>query len=506
MNTESNPPNILILLTDQQRFDSLGCYNPRISSTPHLDRLAADGVRFDQCYVTNPICTPSRASMFTGKHVQGHGVYQLYDNLPADEVLFTQRLQALGYQTALIGKLHVSSIHEESFRRHPSDGFEVYEPCIEGPLFMEAPFQAYARWLEERDPEFYQRYKEAGRKVGPVPASCHFSTWAAERTEAFLENRDASRPFCAVMSLFDPHNPYDNHPPEASALVDPEELSGPVLADRDTDPDPEDLERQRRSSYLGSFDRLTREAVREMRFGYQAAVAFADQAFGRTLAALDRLGLRENTLVIMCSDHGDMLGDHRLLVKGGFFYDAVARAPLLMRWPARFPRGRVVDGLVSLLDLPATCLEAAGASLEEIDRVMPESKSLLAMAAGRTRSIHEEVVAVFHNSGLSSEPSRTPYWDSPINATMLRHRQWKLTLFHDFLDRNGPVEGMLFDMENDPQETRNLFNDPIHASVRQLLSDRLLNWFLTQQLQFGGRGGSTLSSGVAGGPPPVVTL
>jgi arylsulfatase len=480
-------------MTDQQRSDSLGCYGMSGANTPNLDRLAADGVRFDPCYVTSPICTPSRASLFTGKHITGHGVYQLYDNLPEDEVLFPARLRERGYQTALIGKLHVSSIDREAYHRHPNDGFEIYEPCNEGPLRMDAPYQAYARWLKERNAGFYERYKREGRQVGHVPEACHFTTWAAERTEHFLETRDASRPFCAFMSLFDPHNPYDNHPESAEDLVDPDDLPPPLTRETKGSPEPEDLHRERTGSYLGQFDGFNAGELRDMRHGYQVAVAFADRAFGRVLRKLDELGLREDTLVVMLSDHGDMLGDHRLFVKGAFFYDPAVKVPLIMRWPARLPSGRVISSLVSNLDVAATILDAAGFAEEEIVSCAPESHSLLPLAEGRLTSVREEVVSVFRNSGLSNEPSGNPYWEPPIHATMLRHGRWKIWVYHGGEDRDWTAQGCLFDMIDDPCELENLFDDPAHAGVRRDLTDRLMNWFVRQQLQFGGRAGRTFS-------------
>lgn len=147
-------PNILLLMTDQQRWDSLGCYGQAAIRTPHLDRLAAEGARFDACYTPNPICTPARASLMTGKHVLEHGVTKLYDLLGEDEVLFPERLRNAGYRTALFGKLHVSSgVHEQTYR-HPHDEFDRYEYCVEVSVGMESPYNGYVRWLQARDPAF----------------------------------------------------------------------------------------------------------------------------------------------------------------------------------------------------------------------------------------------------------------------------------------------------------------------------------------------------------------
>ena len=213
-------PNILLLMTDQQRSDSLGCYGARFANTPNLDRLAGEGAVFNHCYANNPICTPVRASMMTGKHLPEHGVWRLYDNLPFDEILFTRRLQERGYGTALFGKLHVSAIDTEANQRHPYDGFDVYEPCLEGAARMEAPYQAYARWLKQKDEAFYERLLREGRRLTHVPREYHMTHWAADRTINYLEQRDRTRPFFCMMSVFEPHNPYDLYPSDMAGLVD----------------------------------------------------------------------------------------------------------------------------------------------------------------------------------------------------------------------------------------------------------------------------------------------
>lgn len=492
-------PNILLLMTDQQRYDSLGCYGVRFAHTPNLDALAADGVVFEHCYVNNPICTPSRASMFTGKHLPEHGVYRLYDNLPEDEVLFTEHLQHLGYTTALFGKLHVSSIRMEGDRRHPHDGFDVYEPCLEGCLQMEAPYQAYARWLEARDPAFYERLKREGRRLLHPPRERHMTYWAAERTIDFLEHRagDASKPFFCMMSIFEPHNPYEHFPEEMGALVDPSAIPAPIAACPADGKEPADIDRERKQSYLGAFDSFSPSDLRKMRHGYHASVAYADLEFGRVLDALNRAGLAEDTLVIFTSDHGDMLGDHGLLVKGAYFFDPNVRVPLLMRWPREFQGGARVPGLVQLHDLAATVLAAAGMPADEIRRWMPDARSLLELARGRTSQVHDEAICCYRNSGISK---KRLYWDPPIHATMIRDERYKLNVWHT---PPGANQGELYDMVRDPQEMENLWNAPDMRDVRLRLTARLLEWEARRERVLGSRGGETRPAGMPGsGPTP----
>ncbi len=487
----STRPNILLLMTDQQRFDSLGCYGVPYANTPNLDRLASQGVVFERCYVNNPICTPSRASMMTGKHLPEHGVYRLYDHLPAEEVLFTERLRQLGYTTALFGKLHVSSTKTEPYERHPHDGFDVYEPCNEGCLQMDAPYQAYARWLEERDSAFYQKLKVEGRNLLHPPRERHMTYWAAERTIEYLKNRanDESddRPFFCMMSIFEPHNPYEHFPREMGDLVDAAAIPDPVPRGRNVEEEPPDIDRERHASYLGDIDSLSPEAIRTMRHGYHSAVAYSDLEFGRVLDTLEAEGLADNTLVLFTSDHGDMLGDHELLVKGAFFYDANVRVPLLMRWPGRIPAGRI-PALVQLHDIAATVLSAAGLPREEVAEVMPDARNLLELAIGGEAQVHDVAVCCYRNSGISTGHQ---YWDPPIHATMVYDGRFKLNVWHyDEADDERPgIE--LYDTAEDPAELHNRVSDRALTDVRLRLTERLTQWLATRERTFESRGGQT---------------
>lgn len=462
----SKLPNILLLMTDQQRYDSLGCYGAAFAHTPNLDRLAAAGVVYEHCYANNPICTPSRASLMTGKHILDHGVCRLNDHLSHGDVLFPERLQERGYQTALFGKLHVSAAATERRVRHPHDGFDVYELCNEGCMHMDAPHQAYARWLENKDPAFYARLNAEGRGVTHVPQHLHMTHWAAERTMDFLEHgRDPERPFFCMMSVFEPHNPYEHYPKEMGRLVDREAIPLPIP--RGGGPEPADIARERHENYYADFDGLSPEDIAAMRHGYHASVAYGDLEFGRVLDMLDALGLAENTLVIFTSDHGDMLGDHDLLVKGAFFYDPNVRVPLIMRWPAGFDGGQRVSGLVQLHDLAATILAAAELSEKEIAPWMPDARDLLPLARGKASQAHDAVYCCYRNSGMGAGHR---YWDPPVNATMIRRGRYKLNVWH------GTGAGELYDLERDPMEQDNLWEVPAMKQVKANVCKVLDGW------------------------------
>lgn len=480
-------PNILLIMTDQQRFDSLGCYGAKFVHTPNLDRLAKQGVLFENNYVNATICTPSRASLLTGKEMPEHGVYRLYDNLPKDEVLFPERLLAAGYETALFGKLHVSALDTESNERIPHDGFERYEPCIEGIARMEAPYQAYSQWLKASSPEFYKLLLTDGRNVKHVPMQWHMTHWAANRTIDFLEHHDSARPFFAMMSVFEPHNPYDGYPAEMSRFVDKDKIPAPISA---IDPnEPTDIGRERSGSYLGAFDKFSPKELQDLRHDYFAAVSYTDLEIGRVLKRLDELGLAENTLVIFTSDHGDQLGDHRLLVKGAALFEDTVRVPLLMRWPRELPAGRRVNGLVQLNDIAATVLDAARLDHTGIAAAMPDARSLIPLATGRIERVHDYVVCAYRNSGIND---KNRYWDPPIHAEMIRNEQFKLTLYHDTSGiRGGRDQGQLFSLKDDPNETNNLWTDPSYAEVRKSLTLHLSEWNRRWDKFSPSRGGET---------------
>jgi arylsulfatase A-like enzyme len=482
-------------MTDQQRFDSLGCYGAGWVRTPNLDRLAAAGTVFDNCYVDNPICTPSRASLLTGKPVPGHGVYRLNDILPADQRLVPSYLKDLGYRTALFGKLHVSSRACEARRRRADDGFDVYEWCIAPYVDLDSPMNAYARWLAARDAEFFARQKREGKRIGPVPYQYHMTHWAAERTIGFIQSWDGRAPFFCMMSITDPHDPYDDFPSEMLARVDEALLPEPTGAN-ECSSWPSAVRREQRHSYLGSAESKSKEELRRMRAGYFASIALIDQEIGRVLDALEEKGLAENTLVVFASDHGDMLGDHGLLAKGAFFYEPSVKVPLIVRWPAGGVASKRTPDLVQLSDLAATFLRTAGAEPEKVDAAMPHSRDLSPVCRGEEGIVRDAVVCCYRNSGMSGEGGfdylrgrGAQYWDPPINATMIRAGRYKMNLYHGDPGGRTATEGQLFDMESDPRELNDLWASPPAMDVRAQLLEKLAGWLFSQERYHASRGG-----------------
>ena len=479
-----NRTNILLIMTDQQRWDSLGCYGRDCIETPNLDRLASEGARYDNCYVNNPVCTPSRASLLTGKPLPGHGIYQLHDILPEDQYLFPCYLREKGYHTALHGKLHVSGRSFEREERHKHDGFETYKYAMV-PHQTDGTYNSYGDWLKENRPEFFTLLGEKGRNVGNIPEDCHFTYWAAEETVHFLEAADKETPFFCMMSVVDPHDPYSDFPPGTEELVNREKLKPPFYTENETHNNkPEDIVRSHEHSYLGNYHDYSQDQIMQMRLGYFASIAFLDKQVGRVLDALDEAGLRENTLVIFTSDHGDMLGDHELFAKGPFFYEPSVRVPLIMRKPGEIQPGTVVTDLVQLNDVAATIMKTAGFGEEEVKEKMPDSFDLLSRLRGE-ETYRESAVCLFRNTSISDNKL---HFEPPIHCTMFRKGEYKINVYHR--EQNGPG-GELFHIGEDPRETNNLWGNAeygeIKAQLLMELMDRMVQWDVTYN---GGRGGA----------------
>jgi len=487
--TDSDRPNILILMTDQQRYDSLGCYGAKMIDTPNLDRLAKEGALFERCYSPCPVCTPSRASMLTGKAVPGHGVYKLHDILPDDQVLMSKRLQDIGYETSLIGKLHVSGLWHEAQTRHPNDGFDHYHWCIDPGLNFDSEFNAFARYVEKKDPVFYEKLKKEGKNLQHFPVECHFTHWACETTIDLIKNRDEKKPFFALMSLFDPHDPYFDHPLESREMVRDDLIPEPIPAGDDKDR-PSDIKREMEKGHLIKTQSETFKApIKELRKGYYASIAFLDLEIGKILDYLDAENLTENTFVIFVSDHGDMLWDRGLFSKGGFFFEPSIRVPFLMRYPKKIKAGTRVKEPVQLFDIAATCLTLAGFDKAKLGEAMPESMDLISfIKEGKAyENYRDHAVCCYRNTGYG--PGQK-YFDPPIHCTMFRDQRYKLNVYHDVDNDHNDLEGELYDMADDPQENNNLWSEPEYSKVKMKLMDRLMDWMVDNSVRYpGSRGG-----------------
>lgn len=473
-------PNILMLCTDQQRFDTLGCYGNLHAKTPNLDRLAAQGAVFEQCYVQNTVCSPSRASLFTGMYARNHGLWANGVSLPDHRKMFTRVLADAGYDCGMIGKQHLSACGGWQTEKRFDDGYRFFE-WAHDPIHR-SPQNAYLNWLKKKHPEVYTSVfadegdpnnAEAGNKargatpMDVVPVEAHFSHWVADRAIHFIEdkdNREEDQPFFLIANFFDPHHPF-GAPDEYRKLFDADTIPGPVLAEGELSTKPKAQTLYSEKSMAGNapgFVDYSDAEIKELRASYYAMIAMVDAEVGRILDALEASGKADNTLVVFTSDHGEMLGDHGILLKGPMMYDGCTRVPLIMRWPDHVPAGGQVSNIVQWIDLTATYLDVSGAK----GKNSAQGASLMGLFEG-VEDWRDWALCEYRDSGHPLQP--------PIHTTMLRYEHYKLVIWHGAPATARDRDGELYDLDADPNELVNLYHDPAHQDLKARMKDQLLD-------------------------------
>jgi arylsulfatase A-like enzyme len=490
-------PNILLITSDQQRADCFGFENRHIK-TPHIDLLASQGTRFAACITPNLVCQPSRASILTGLLPLTHGVWD--NGVDLDPKVgasgFAGTLAQHGYGTTFIGKAHFATKAtfaptgtpecRQSGARYGPDwygpymGFQHVELSVLGHMHRTRPLERppighYERWLLSRAPDDlpYQRWAQSlGPDVGAaqtwysaLPAAWHSSTWVADRVIAYLTTHDRQQPFCLWASFPDPHHPFDC-PEPWSRLYDPKDV--PLPKHRTPD-----LERRPwwHKAVLEGAPQLADPVMRKFRTegsrmppqsdlqlahmtaNYYGMISHIDHNVGRLVEALDALGLSDNTLVIYTTDHGEFLGNHGLYLKHPIPYEDLLRVGLVITGPG-VVAGQVVHEPVSTLDLTATFYAYAGIRAA----TAVQSRSLRPLLAGRpeTRQVAYSEWYV--------HPSRCGIG---LKLRTVRTRTHKCTFELD----SGA--GELYDLEHDPEEMVNCFDDPGYAMIRKELEEMM---------------------------------
>lgn len=362
-------PNILILFTDQQRWDALGVNSNGDVQTPMLDRLASEGLNFNHYFVQNPVCMPSRVSFLTGQYPSQLGITQMGVPVPVATATLPTLLRAYGYVSANIGKLHFLPHANRDHRApHPQYGFDHLEISDEPGCYEDA----YRAWVRRKAPEqldfisvglppaaevWRQTMGEGDQIVHPAARSLKgvrafpgrrdvtHSAFVAEQTMEFI-SRQSDGPFLCVAGFYSPHSPWVA-PQEFLDRYDPRTFTLPAF--------PPEVDAQRSATHFSD------EELRVARHGYYAMISEVDHHVGRILAHLDACGLRDDTIVIFTADHGEWLGEHLKYGKGYPAPDCVSRVPLVVRWPeqVRTP-GRTIGRLVEAVDVVPTLLEWSG--------------------------------------------------------------------------------------------------------------------------------------------------
>lgn len=466
-------PNILWYCTDQQRYDTIrGLGNSHIN-TPNLDRFMGAGTTFTQAYCQSQICTPSRASFLTGRYPASNHVHRNGNAyFPPNEKLVTKMLAEAGYDCGLIGKLHLQRAAGHEGRT--DDGYRLFEWSHHPFPNLTYEHHGYHRWLkEEKGVDAEELYSHMKSFCGPgVPAELHQTTWTTEMAICFI-NEERDGPWMLSMNPFDPHPPYDP-PPEYLERYDPQTLPPPLFRESD-------MERQNLfanvcqqalepGNPLGESNFKYNEEEdftqfachpptefngREVKAAYYAMVEMVDYEFGRLITALEAAGQLDNTLIIFHSDHGETLGDHGQLYKGCRFWEGLVHVPLMFAWKGRIQEGLISDALVELIDIMPTVMDAAGLDIP----ANVQGKSLMPLLCGDADPIvfKTEVICHFNDALGSARESL------PSHATMRFDGRYKTNIYH------GLDLGELFDLQEDPGEFVNLWDDPAYAELKAKL-------------------------------------
>ncbi len=457
LDSSGTRPNILFIMTDTQRKDDMGVYGNSSIRTPLLDRLARQGVRFEECYTQSPACMPSRAAIFTGRYPMANGVWSNGVPLPESEVTLAETLRRNGYRTGGFGKLHFLPHYPyrktplPTMKSHskPFYGFQIFR------LGEDGRSGEHWMWLKERYP------KDLDKADHEIPLELHNTFWTANHTIQFIRESVASRsPFFVFCSFVDPHQSYDPPPPYRT-MYRPEDMPPPVRRKGE-------LEGSRFAEMVASGSMKSyNEDVAYQRAQHYGEMTFIDDAVGRIMEVLEELELEEKTLIVFTSDHGDMLGDHWLWWKGPYHYRGCTNIPLFFTWSGQLQEGKVVRGLVQHIDILPTVLDLVG--IASPPGVQGRSqKSVLTTGSvdtGYDFVYLESVQSGAHDPDFWKEEQTPP---EPIDTFSIRNHRWRLS----FATRGE--EGELYDLEADPNEFENVWSDPSYAQEKQSLIKTLL--------------------------------
>ena len=504
---------ILLVTTDQQRYDTLGCNGGTLARTPVVDGLAASGVRYERAIPQSVVCMPSRSTILTGQHPTTHGVWMNGVPLPADAPSVAAVLHGAGYRTALVGKAHFEP-YFDPFMRFAENavsatgttppggthrGFEHLEFATHGVMGQ----LHYAKWIQSQHPEvagmFYPavdtdlQVNSAGGgdtgacqvHVNRVPREWYHTEWVADRTIAWLDGLAADDDWFCWMSFPDPHHPWD--PPESEVgRVDWRDVPLPAgypesRAEREAilDGKPRHWRLWYDGALVSNFEApakwvpatMTADQVREVNARNAVECELIDEALGRVLAAVAARGWAEDLDVVFTTDHGELQGDFGLMFKGPYHVDALMRLPLVWRPAPSAGGGRPVTAAtvrrpVGLVDLAPTFCSIAGVEA-------PAWMQGQALPRSDEEPATERVLTE---------------WDSElfgvdVHLRTITRDRWVCTAYRPGTVHDGS-EGELYDLVDDPLQRVNRWDDPSFASLRRDLVDDLWE---SQPVPFAGR-------------------
>jgi arylsulfatase A-like enzyme len=489
--------NVLFLLSDQHRADHMSCAGHKILKTPNLDRLANDGVRFTNAYCTNPMCMPNRATLLTGYYPNVHGVRSNGMRLSEDMPTITQTLVERGWHTVGIGKFHHQfdcPPYKRNTKKSPESFYDwvfpddnEFSPTGENfpiPYYNYQEVEMvlghgtalaghYMDWLEEKSPKHVETMKKRWNNLdaafGPfvesdLPVELYPNAYIVERTINFLEKHAqgeyGDKPFYIHCSFPDPHHPL-NPPGRYKDMYDPKDIDLPKNFD--------DLKNLKDHPFLknninvmpGAMLRETDEQELRKFIAYTyGIVSLLDHSIGQVLAAIEKLGYGDNTIIVYHSDHGDLMGEHGLLFKGPSPFNGVLQVPMIWKVPD-MTNPAVTDALISSVDYPKTILNLLGISERKHPPNM-QGYDMTPVLKNPNKGIRD-CCLIEHDEEVGP--------NGPLFCR-LRHlitEDYKLTVYEGIKNF-----GDIFDRKKDPLELHNLWYDENFKEKRFELIERLL--------------------------------
>jgi arylsulfatase A-like enzyme len=469
-------PNVLLIWTDEQRADTLACYGNEVIQTPHLNALAERSFVFENAYCTQPVCTPSRASILSGLWPHTHGCVSNNTALPAG-VQTLAELMNEEYHCAYYGKWHLGDeiVAQHGFEEWVSLEDGPYRPFFSRPEYFER-FSDYHHFLVEQGYAPDTKAADGARVfsrgfAAALPERFSKAGFLGQRVSKFLSEYESDRPFLLSANFLEPHMPF------FGPLNNQHDLNGlpedPVFAQ----PPGNDASLRNRlfaaqyATYgLGGYPLQTRDDWRRVRANYYGLVTMVDNAIGEILRALEKSGQAENTVVVFTSDHGDMMGDHALLAKSVMYQEAI-RIPLLMHVP--WLENRRIGGQISQIDLVPTLLELTGQS--HADHLQGRSR-VQAMRDGRR--LDEDIVVEWNSDSWLPQGRVVAGGFGAENAECVAGQSWRTLVSRERVKINvsDSDHSELYDLNNDPYEQHNRWDDPRYGEERNELLARLARW------------------------------
>ena len=456
-------PNIIFIITDQQRFDTIAALGYPHVDTPNLDRLVREGVSFNQCHVTAASCAAARASLFKGYYPHTTGILKNADTWRRSWI---ELLNDSGYYCANIGKMHTWPFQTE-LGFHERFVVENKDRYLEGRYFFDEWDKALRfRGLVKQQREQYRRRDDYSSALGAfdwqLPEETHPDTFVGDMATWWIESKPKLKPLFLQIGFPGPHPPYDPVPRYAEPYLE-KELPLLKVTQAELDAQPPALKELRQHNQDIDHDSVimdlnpTYQQRHRQRAYYLANVTMIDEKVGEIVAALEQEGYLDDSIIIFTSDHGDCLTDHGHSQKWTM-YEQITRVPMIVWAPGRFGSGRSVDALVQQMDLGPTILDWAGIPVPNDWEAQSLSDALdpEASFAGREFVYCEQV--------------RDAILTGCEFMTMVRDRTHKLVHYLDEPD------GQLFDLETDPDEVVNLWNNPAAAVHQQRLLAELREW------------------------------